>query len=570
MPDQIEENERLLAPEMVEKLVRHFGERANVRVLIDYTPGAVPWASPDGVVSIPAWMRADQIKPLLGAILHETGHIEYDMTDNKALIASGMHRNPIYYLFYNVVLDARLDRRRLAEYPGALAMYDAVWRQEQVNARLQSYQGLARATGILKVALAKAVGMEHALAPELLKTVRVNGKEGLVDRLAAILERAESRSGKKSVEDLVAEVIRELVNDGPWKPEMGCVPWETFIVQLHGLKNFEQKKADETLAAARKGIEAFCTVGKGAAKKLVGNAEYGKAMEAAVAWITGTPLPQGSGGQQQQQQPAGGGINPMEEAAYKPPEEETVKRAIKTFFNEAVSAFVSAVEDVPIPDEFAYTVDHRELAKVYTEPELVMLGDRVEEVASAVVDIIVDVSGSMYDQQNADAKIRRAMEAARLWVRTVKDVGARHVKIGFVPFASVAKRNLEFTNVLDVPNEKFTLRSIKGVDLGGGTYLEAAVKISQAALRGVYAKRKAIIVISDGEVTTEAVNRCRKLLRSDIRLAVLTVVQKNVQDEHIADLVSTDVFNYVARSREATETAFAKALLDACARGYDD
>lgn len=129
--------------------------------------------------------------------------------------------------------------------------------------------------------------------------------------------------------------------------------------------------------------------------------------------------------------------------------------------------------------------------------------------------LVLDVSGSM-----AGEKLARAVEGALAAVRAAREEDA----LGIVVFSDRTRWLLPLAPV-DYRQRRLAEERLKALTAGGGTDLAPALATARAALAGVPAEQKAMLVVTDGVTARpDAARReAAKALAAGIRLAALGI-----------------------------------------------
>ena len=111
---------------------------------------------------------------------------------------------------------------------------------------------------------------------------------------------------------------------------------------------------------------------------------------------------------------------------------------------------------------------------------------------SVALMLVVDASGSMEDYVGADQKIQLAVEGVRAAVRVLDEAD----RVGLIGFAAKPPIKMD---ILPTTNHELISREVGKLYPGGGTRMYPALERAHAVLKGIDAKQKHIILLSDGK-----------------------------------------------------------------------
>jgi len=174
----------VMRPKALEKLARHYAGDTGVTIETD-TTCTVPFTDlKHNRITLPGWVHPDDLGALLGATLHETGHVLHDRPHYKlaARSTSGQENGGNFAILANVLQDIRLDCHRFATVPAARHLYtklydrcanagtDIPWDKnlEIDNARRNALLPL------LQGMIMEATGFGHRNGPKLAKALKTH------------------------------------------------------------------------------------------------------------------------------------------------------------------------------------------------------------------------------------------------------------------------------------------------------------------------------------------------------------------------------------------------------------
>jgi hypothetical protein len=529
--------EAIVPPDVVEKLVRHFSRTTGVRVILDYEPGAMPRTLEDGTVILPAWMKKGTIDRLLAATLHESGHVEFDGAAFKA--AKIVDNAPGWFsMLHNVVLDARIDGRRLDQYGGARSLYRDAW--------AAGGAGAPGALRILKTAMSKLIGIKPDPEEEAEFQALSNG-QGLVDYLGDM----KGRNGPfiREIFELLV-ILGKQTNVPPPASKKPSTrrnddPQDMMTAATYLEGRLDKESQTKTLLMDSKFRRAASLV----ANDLFGDFHWPAPLTTAFSTC---------------HQHQHGGMSPTTfESITNDVTIEDVKEAKIEFLRRAVRRFVETSEYAVQHTDIATTLDLTYVADILTAPEMLLCGEVDTTDTKTVIDIVVDGSGSMSGgmsmrgKAGARQRFNVAIQATIDWIKACTSITAKNVDIGTLCFGTAFIRATEFTPIQDVNHDEVRKKLAMARGLcGGGTDMAGAVRATGESLEKYgTGQKRGVVIITDGEVlsdTPEAIAGLRK----NALVAILAVGDDGPYG------TAAGIFQHRATTADDLEMAFARALLE--------
>jgi von Willebrand factor type A domain len=246
----------------------------------------------------------------------------------------------------------------------------------------------------------------------------------------------------------------------------------------------------------------------------------------------------------------GGAITPFSKA-------ELIK-ARSEFIGDAIRAFVEATAETIGDDEYRYRIAQDRLPAVVAEPLAILVGDTMKRLPNCTVDLVLDVSGSMQGGMSArDAsgttRMAALLHAVKLWIDGAEACGASGVKVGIRLFASATARHMDFTDLSGVDTRALTGDAIERTsargNCGGGTCAWAGLQASIRDLEGETARKRAILLITDGAILQEDFETIAREWPEGIALVTLAL------SDDAAGMFGTDNDLFKFRALTADEVA---------------
>ena len=135
---------------------------------------------------------------------------------------------------------------------------------------------------------------------------------------------------------------------------------------------------------------------------------------------------------------------------------------------------------------------------------------------SVALMLVVDASGSMEDYVGADQKIQLAIEGVRAAVRVLDEAD----RVGLIGFA--AKPPIKMV-ISPTDDHELISREVGKLYPGGGTRMYPALERAHQILKGIDAKQKHIILLSDGKSDGDFIPLARQIAADQIAVTTIAI-----------------------------------------------
>ena len=142
---------------------------------------------------------------------------------------------------------------------------------------------------------------------------------------------------------------------------------------------------------------------------------------------------------------------------------------------------------------------------------------------SVALMLVVDASGSMENYVGADQKIQLAIEGVRAAVRVLDEAD----RVGLIGFAAKPPIKMDIPPTVD---HELISREVGKLYPGGGTSMYPALERAHDILKGIDAKQKHIILLSDGKSEGDFVPLAKQITADQITVTTIAIGDAAAQD----------------------------------------